>query len=253
MDTQADEPLVRFWRLLDTAPMPQRADRAAGGLLPMRAFRYCEAVTTASAYGWLVFPALDLRVRWDGTETSWTWEGAGAWHPLGICQYPGFRDRFDAAAPDGVKGYAPPFIGALHEPGLINLWSGLFARSRPGWSLLVRPPANLPRPAGYEIYEGMLEADRWFGPLFVNLRLTRTHEPVLFRRDMPLFQVQPVPRLAYEEASLNGFTTTAGVEGLAAPEWAAYEASIVAPRREGRCPIGQEATRIRRRRRTSAP
>jgi hypothetical protein len=248
----AHEPPVRFWRLIETAPPPVRADRAAGGTLPTRAFRYCEAVTTASAFGWLVFPALDISLVWDGSEIRWTWEGAQGWHPLGICQYPGFRERFDTAAPEAVRGYAPPFIGALHEPGLVNLWSGLFARSRPGWSLLLRPPANLPRAPGYEIYEGMLEADRWFGPLFVNLRLTRTQKPVRFRRDTPLFQVQPVPREAYDEALLNAFSTTEGVAGFGAAEWAAFERSIVAPRRDGRCPIGQEAIRIRRRRRTSA-
>lgn len=249
MSADARTPLVRFWRLIESAPAPQRADRAAGGTLPTRAFRYCDAVTTASAFGWLVFPAMDFDVLWDGEEMRWTFAGAGGWHPLGVAQYPGFRDRFDAAAPAALRGYAPPFIGALPEPGLMNLWSGLFARSRPGWSLLIRPPANLPRTPGLELYEGMLEADRWFGPLFVNLRLTRTGVPVFFRRDRPLFQVQPIPREAYDEAGLNHFTVGDGLGALGPEEWAGYEESIVAPRRGGACPRGRYAAESRRLRR----
>lgn len=251
--TPSAAPLVRFWRLIADAPLPQRADRAAGGTLPTRAFRHCDAVTTAAAFGWHVFPAMDLAVRWDGHEVEWTFAGAGGWHPLAVAQYPDFRAAFDTAAPEPLQGYAPPFIGALAEPGLINLWSGLFARCRPGWSLLVRPPANLPRPPGFELYEGIVEADRWFGPLFVNLRLTRTGQPIEFRRDRPLLQVQPIPREAYAEEGLNRFGLEDGLDALTPGDWAAYDASIVAPRREGRCPAGRYAAEARRARRGAEP
>jgi hypothetical protein len=135
----------------------------------------------------------------------------------------------------------------------VNLWSGLLARSRPGWSLLVRPPANLPRPAGYELYEGMIEADRWFGPLFANLRLTRTGSPIAFRRDMPLFQVQPIPREAYGDAALNGFAVEPGLGALSAADWADYDRTVAAPRRGGACPLGRAAAETRRRRREEPP
>lgn len=245
-------PLIRFYVVTPGAPAPQRADRAAGGTLPTRAFRYCEPVTTAAGFGWLVFPPLDMALLWDGQAIRWTWPGADGWHPLSVAQFPGFRARFDAAAPAGLAGYSPPLVGALPEPGLVNLWSGLFARSRPGWSLLVRPPANLPRPAGYELYEGIIEADRWFGPLFVNLRLTRTDTPVAFRRDMPLFQVQPIPREAYADAALNGCVVEAGLDRLSAADWADYDRSVVAPRRGGACPLGRHAAEVRRRRAAEA-
>lgn len=250
--TDAAEPLIRFHAVTPGARVPQRADRAAGGTLPTRAFRYCEAATTASGFGWLVFPAIDMALRWDGSAISWTWQGADGWHPLSVAQFPGFRDRFDAAAPEGLRGYSPPLVGALPEPGLVNLWSGLLARSRPGWSLLVRPPANLPRPAGYDLYEGMIEADRWFGPLFVNLRLTRTDTPIAFRRDMPLLQVQPIPREAYADAALNAFAVEEGLEALSAADWADYDRTVVAPRRGGGCPLGRDAAQVRRRRRAAA-
>lgn len=249
-------PLVRFWHVTAGAPRggrpPCRADRSAGGTLPTRAFRFCEAATSAAGFGWLVFPAIDMALLWDGREVLWTWDGAEGWHRLSMAQFPGFRDRFDAAAPEALRGWSPPLVGALPEPGLVNVWSGLLARSRPGWSLLVRPPANLPRAPGYELFEGIIEADRWFGPLFANLRLTRTDAPVEFRRDMPLFQVQPIPRIALEEAALNAFTVAEGPAALGAEDWAAYERSIVAPRRGGACPLGRDAAERRRRRRAEA-
>ena len=66
------------------------------------------------------------------------------------------------------------------EPGLIQLWTGLFVESTEDWSILIRPPANLPRNQGYELYEGIVESDRWFGPLFTNLRLVKTDVPIVF-------------------------------------------------------------------------
>lgn len=243
-----DGPLVRFWQLTEGGLPPRRADRAAGGTLPIRAFRYCEASATASAYGWLVFPPMDLAVVWDGTEMRWTFAGADGWYPLSVAQCPSLRQRFDAAAPEALRGWSPPLIGALPEPGLLNLWSGLMARTRPGWSLLVRAPVNLPRSAGFEPFEGIVETDRWFGPLFANLRITRTHTPVEFRRDMPFLQVQPIPRSAYADDALNDPPVAVGPEALTATEWADYDRSIVAPRREG-CPMGHDAAAVRRRRR----
>ncbi len=48
---RATEATTRFYRLIETARPPQRADRSAAGTLPTRAYRYCDAVTSATAYG----------------------------------------------------------------------------------------------------------------------------------------------------------------------------------------------------------
>jgi len=176
------------------------------GTLPTRAFRYCEAVTTASAFGWYLFPPLDFTVQWDGTNVLWTYEGAASWFPLTSAQFPGFADYFDGIAPPEIKGFSPPFLSALPEPGVIQIWTGHVAMTRPGWSLLVRPPANLPRSQSYELFEGIIETDRWFGPLFTNLRLTRTEFPISFVRELPLVQVQPIHRSLYAEDVLGKFS-----------------------------------------------
>src|SRR6185437_15966123 len=96
------------------------------------------------------------------------------------------------------------------------------------WSLLVRAPANLALPGGYSLYEGIVETDHWFGPLFTNLRLTRTHAPVEIDPEFPLLQVQPVPAGLYGEA-LNRFETTPDLADFTEADWDAYRRTVVAP------------------------
>jgi hypothetical protein len=238
------EPLVRFHRLIEHARQPERADRAAGGLLPTRAFRYCEAVTSASAFGWYVFPPISFRLVWDGEAVAWTYDGAESWYPLGKAQFPNFASEFDQFAPEHLKGYAPPFLAALPEPGVVQVWSGLLARTQPGWSLLVRAPANIPRTGGYDFFEGIVETDRWFGPLFTNLRLTRTDVPITFDAEMPLFQAQPLHRSVYSDDRLNAFACESGLSNLSDADWDGYAATVV---KSG--PLGHDAVEVRRRRR----
>ena len=104
----------------------------------------------------------------------WTWEGGGQWYPLKAAQFPDFRAQFDAVAPEEIREFSPPFLGALQEPGLMQMWTGLVLRTRPGWSALVRAPANMPRSGTYELYEGIVETDRWFGPLITFYRFIPT-------------------------------------------------------------------------------
>ena len=172
------QPIVRFYRMVEDAPAPTRADRAAGGVLPARAAQYCDAVTQASAFGWWLYPPAEVQLAWDGEQVHWAYAGHPAWLKLDAAQFPGLRPRFDAAAPAHLRGTAPPFLTALPEPGVVQVWTGLFARTAPGWSLLLRAPANLPPAPGYVPYEGIVEADRWFGPVFTNIRLTRTDTAV---------------------------------------------------------------------------
>jgi len=164
------EPRASFYRLIDEARLPERADRSAGGILPTRATRYCEAVTSATAFGWWLFPPMDFSVIWDGADLYWHYADQPDWMPLETAQFPDFARRFDSAAPGNAKGCAPPFLTVLPEPGALQIWTGLFARTAAEWSLLVRAPANLPVPGGYVVYEGILETDQWFGPLFANVR-----------------------------------------------------------------------------------
>jgi len=151
---KADTPIVHFHRLIEEARPPQRADRSAIGTLPTRAFRYCEAVRSATGFGWWVFPPTDLRILWDGHDIFWHHATLHDWLPLQpSAQFPWFADRFDASAPETLKGCSPPFLTALPEPGTLQIWTGLMVRTAPDWSLLVRAPANLPCPGGHVAFE----------------------------------------------------------------------------------------------------
>src|SRR3954465_15303677 len=153
--SESDGGIVTFYRMIPGVPSPQRADRSAGGMLPTRAFRYCDPVTTASAFGWYVFPPFAFSISFDGTNVKWTFGSAKKWHSLGAAQFPNFESYFNKHAPRDLKGFAPPFIMAFPEPGFVQIWSGLIARTKPGWSLLVRPVPNFPRALGYDVFEGI--------------------------------------------------------------------------------------------------
>ena len=249
---EAPAPLITFFRFVPSCRVPQRADRSAAGTLPTRAFRYCEAVTTASAFGWYIFPPLSFSVMWDGSDVVWTYPGADGWYKLKAAQFPDFAKQFDSAAPSGLEGFSPPFLSALIEPGIVQIWSGLVVRTALGWSLLVRAPANLVRNPGYEVYEGIVETDRWFGPLFTNIRITRTHAPIEFDADFPFLQVQPVHQNLYGGA-LDTFEVVPELAQLQPQDWDAYRRTVVQPNVDPHRQRGQYATTTRRRRKQKAP
>ena len=132
----------------------------------------------------------------------------------------------------------------MPEPGIIQVWSGLTVRTQPGWSSLVRPPINLPRSAGYDAFEGVVETDRWYGPLFINIRLTRTSTPVEFDPEAPLLQLQPIRRDDYRNEVLNKIAVRELSE-MRETDWAAYWQTVVEPA-ELRRPRGMHAAEVRK-------
>ena len=243
--------LVTFFRLVPSVRLPQRADRSAAGMLPTRAFRYCEPSTAASGYGYYVFPAMDFSLCFDGYDILWTYPGIGEWVPipkLGSVPFPGFKDHFASLAPPEFADYAPHFMAVLQEPGFIQLWSGLMVRTAPGWSLSVRAPVNFARPGGYEVFEGIVETDHWFGPLIAPIRLIKTDTPIDFRQEHPIWQVQPVPRQAYQEATLNNYELVPELRQFTPEDWDDYYDTVVRPNAMADRPRGQYAIAARKRR-----
>jgi hypothetical protein len=247
---QVKVPRVVFYRMIPQARLPQRADRSAAGSLPTRAFRYCEPAVTASAFGYYVFPPFEFSVLWNGREVFWTYEEAGEWLPLRNAQFPHYAQYFDERVPEEIRGFSPPFLSALQEPGLLQLWTGLIARTAPGWSLLVRPCANLPRNAAFENFEGVIETDRWFGPLITNVRLTKTDSPITFSAEYPLLQVQPLTREVLDEIGQNNYEIVPDVEGLRPEDWDDFYDTVVRPNVTVNRPRGEYAAAARRRRKS---
>lgn len=245
MVESAEPAICQFYRLISGAPEPRRADRSADGTLPVIAYRYCEAIASASGFGWYLYPPLNFSLVWNGTEIAWTYEGADGWYPLRGAQYPNFLESFAKIAPDGLKELAPPFLAQGKLPGVVQIWSGYLARTAPRWALLSRGVANVPKTQSYENYEGIVETDTWFGPLFTNVRLMRINSPVDFHMRRPLFQVQPLMRQCYREPA---FQVLEAID-LDLEDWQRFAATI-APNTDHMRALGHYAVDTRKRLRT---
>nr|WP_294516281.1 DUF6065 family protein [uncultured Rhodopila sp.] len=221
------------------------------GTLPVRAAQYCEAITSASGFGWWVFSPIDQEFLWDGNTISWRCDHVPQWLPLQPSrQFPDYSDAFDRDAPEAMRGCAPPFLTALPEHGCLQMWTGLIARTAPGWHLLVRSMPNLRQTSSIEPFEGIIETDRWFGPLFINLRFTRTHTPVQIWHDYPLAQVSPLLPKCYSSDTLDRIAVETGLSSLSAQDWDLYHATIVEPNDRRNRPFGGYAAAVRRGRKT---
>jgi hypothetical protein len=240
------EPLCQFWRIMPGAPEPQRADPSANGSMPLRAYRYCEALRLASGFGWQLYPPINLSFCFDGTVVRWSYDGAADWQVLHAAQYPGFSAAFERLAPEPAKRLPPTCLGTTQEPGVVQIWSGYLARAAPGWGLLVRPPINVPRTQAFDYYEGLVETENWFGPLFINIRLTQTGAPVRLHVRTPLLQVQPLPHAAYRDPPF----AVAEPGDLSGADWQRYAATMQ-PNRDQTRPLGHYAVDARKRRRTA--
>jgi len=252
-ETLQPNPVITFYRAIPDCRAPIRADSSVLGTIPSRGFQYCEALRSASSFGWYVFPPIDFTLQWDGSQVIWTYRGAKAWYPLTSAQFPGYSKVFDRVAPERMRGFAPPFLTALPEPGVVQLWSGLMVETAENWSILVRPPANLPRSLAFDSYEGIVESDRWFGPLFTNLRLIKTDMPIHFSTETPLLQVQPLHRSTYADEVSNGFTLVGDPREFPAAAWERYEQTIVKPNQDPARHVAAYATAVRRRRKSGCP
>jgi hypothetical protein len=240
-------PIIRFHQWASIARPPMRADRSANGTLPVRAVRYCEALTSASAFGWWVFSPVEIEMVWDGVDIFWRFEEEPDWKPLQpSVQLPNYVQEFDAAAPDAIRGCSPPFLTVMPEPGNVQIWTGLVAQTAPGWHLLVRAPVNMLSIGGICLFEGIVQTDHWFGPLFANLRFTRTHIPIRVPVDYPLLQVQPLQLDAYSDSVLGRVDLVAGLSSMTSENWDAYYRCIVEPNSRPDRPLGEYARRARK-------
>jgi hypothetical protein len=226
------EDIVTFRRIFPAAIPPMRADESALGTLPAAAYQFCEAVRAASSFGWYVFPPCDIRLRWGGAETQHFVDGE--WHPLGS-EHLGedFLALWDAHVPEDLRGRAPPYLSNLFVPGIVQIWSGHLVGTAPGWSVLVRPPANMFINRSFACFEGLVETDR-FGPcpLFVNIRLLATDREIVIPRTRPLFQLQPIRRECYADATLKDVSFASRESGDGNPfgmsdaDWAGFRKTI---------------------------
>jgi hypothetical protein len=207
--------------------------------MPLGPYQYCEALRTASSFGWYVFPLEDTFLRWDGHDVfvyqddEWTELIS---EPLVGQDY----EIWQRYAPESVE--PPPVITSLFVPGIIQIWSGLLVTTGPDWSLRVGPLANVTKSHAYFTYEGIVETDEFKPmPLFINIRLIETNRDIFFDKAKPLFQVQPLPRQAYRGDRQPDVTA---IENMTSTEWAGIDRTIRDP---GERAPGAYAAAVRRR------
>ena len=198
-----------------------------------------------------MFPPRDILLLWDGEQILWSLSLDDPWRPLsgvngGAIQYPQYADAFDSRVPAALRGYSPPFLAAMPELGGVQIWTGLVAKTRPGWSLSVRLPVNLPPTPGLSAWEGVVETDIWLGPLFANVRITKTDFPVCIRADTPFIQVQPIPQIAYREETLSSFSCV-DPGSLTEKDWDQL-GNVLLPSSDQEVRQGNYAVTVRRRR-----
>lgn len=180
-----------------------RADKSALGTIPTISYHFCEAVRSASAFGWYLFPPAEIRLMWDGAEVFYAvnddWRRLTSIH-LGD----EFLEYWDDHAPADLQGHAPPYLTHVSVPGVVQIWSGFLVSSLEDWAILVRAPANMLYSRRYTCYEGIIETDRFQPcPLFINIRLLSTDCEIVIPTTKPLFQAQPLRRECYSDAVLT--------------------------------------------------
>lgn len=211
MEPHEPPPSTNFRKAYLKAPDLTRAEHSAVGTMPAAAFQYCEAMRTASAFGWYIYPPKDIHLMFDGKEIFYYEEDQ--WFPVKSVNFEDdFRSYWNSSAPADLRNCDPPFLSELFVPGSIQIWSGYFVDTSADWSVLIRPPVNYDTRSLFTCYEGLVETDQFKPlPLFINLKLLATNVEIFIPKFKPLFQVQPILRRCYVEATKR-FETVVGID-----------------------------------------
>lgn len=186
-----------FFKFYEDAPSIVKADPSALGTMPASPFKYCEAMRTASSFGWYVFPPKEMHLYYDGVECYYHEDDR--WNRVkSEALDEETSEKWNRIAPQDCQELEPPFLSELAVPGVVQIWSGYFLCSPEDWSTLIRTPSNYEIFSSMSVYEGLVETDRFNPlPLFVNLRLKKTDVEIHLSPNRPLFQIQPIHRSCY--------------------------------------------------------
>ncbi|MCU0511827.1 MAG: DUF6065 family protein [Anaerolineae bacterium] len=77
--------------------------------------------------------------------------------------------------------------------GILTFGLPYLFRTPPGYNLLARGPANLPKD-GIVALEGLIETDWSSASFTMNWQITRPHHPIIFEKDEPICMITPQKR-----------------------------------------------------------
>jgi hypothetical protein len=210
---------TRFIKLYERAPDIEAASADARDHTPLRARKYCQPMNVASMIGWHIFPPIDFHLMWEGRSFLCMFGEQDDWMLIDRIFLPGYAEEYERALPQDAPRAIPAFLDVFPELGVIQIWTGYIVRTSGKRSLWVRAPINLPGSLNYDVFDGIIETDWWFGALIVNLRFHKTDVPVAFQRAKPLCQVFSVPRELYARDNNADFKIETGLASLTSADW----------------------------------
>ena len=218
---------VRFFAGMPDIHPPKRAEATLGGAASHRASLYCQPFLLANSFGWYVNPPLDIDLRWDGAEVKWRSADLDPWSVLETyVNVQNFLYLAQHAPNDTRRLLNVPWLAVGPEPGIVQLWTGLFVVSEPGWCTLVRGLVNSRRDPNYDVLEGIIDTDWWLGPMVFPIQIRRTDQIIRIRKQTPIVQLQPIHRACLSDATLPDTMETKTVDDWSAEEWQRYKSSM---------------------------
>ena len=188
---------LRIWRLHPRGATVCPAEKTLRGDAPSAAMRWCGPFAHANAYGFWVFPPVDLDVIWHGGrsfehrfETLYTDEDASVVSRL---QRPEDKYRY-------VPRRKVEFGSTLES--VVSIWTGCIFQTPPGWALMIRNPVNVTASTIFRAQEAILETDWLPYDIWVNLLFVQQEKWARIRRGdgwPPIAQLLPVPKAAYDQ------------------------------------------------------
>ena len=156
--------------------MPIVAAPQARGWMDRTSRRYayrCLPVLMANQAGWFILNSHNLSVRWDG------------------------GNELQALTISGEAGAELLPASSHFGNGILTWHVPYLFRTSPGYNLLVRGPANMPK-GGAVALEGIVETDWAVATFTVNWQITHAGADIEFAKDEPICMFAPIKRAELE-------------------------------------------------------
>jgi hypothetical protein len=188
---------LRIWRVHPRGANVCPAEKTLRGEASSAAMRWCGPFAHVNAYGFWLFPPVDLDVIWHGGrsfehrfETLYTDDDASVVSRL---QRPEDKYRY-------VPRKKVEFGSTLES--VVSIWTGCIFQTPPGWGLMIRNPVNINASTIFRAQEAILETDWLPYDIWVNLLFVHQEKWARIRRSdgwPPIAQLLPVPKAAYDQ------------------------------------------------------
>lgn len=177
MNMNIEHPTLTAYHLYDTDPVmklvPAPSQREWMDETPQKFARRCLPLLIANASGWFCLNSHAIRVTWNGGVDK------------------------SALHIEYQQGKGPGYAVSHFGSGILTWNIPFLLKTSPGYNLLVRGPANLPKD-GISPLEGVVETD-WSSATFtMNWKFTRPHMPVVFAVGEPICMLVPQQRSELE-------------------------------------------------------